>query len=190
MAVAFTNLSWWLWSGKHHQESKISKGASSVNSKTDSGMWESETLRFPLVKDTGSSSRRVKRKWHSREERRIDREYDVVLVPSDGGCVSGSESDDSDWSIGWLEPHGPGFPSDDETDNSFAVLVPCYGCDYVGMVRDTNSNTVSIAGNIPDSYSDGKSIVFNIFETFRYANYANLSHPLLFYLSGFMKFEI
>ena len=44
----------------------------------------------------------------SREERRIDREYDVVIVLSDagGGCLSGSESDDSDWSIGWLEPHG------------------------------------------------------------------------------------
>jgi len=44
----------------------------------------------------------VRRKWNSREERRkMDREYDVVLVPSDGGCVSGSESDDYDWSIGW-----------------------------------------------------------------------------------------
>lgn len=53
------------------------------------------------------------------------------MVPSDGTCLSRSESDDSDWSIGWLEPHGSGFLSeDDEADNSFAVLVPCYrsGC--------------------------------------------------------------
>ena len=88
----------------------------------------------------------------------MDREYDVVLVPSDGGCVSGSESDDSDWSIGWLEPHGPGFPSDDESDNSFAVLVPCYGRDCGTRVEDPTSNFLNGVGNFPDSYSDGKSI--------------------------------
>ena len=86
----------------------------------------------------------------------MDREYDVVLVPSDGGCVSGSESNDSDWSIGWLEPHGPGFPSDDEADNSFAVLVPCYGRDYGRIVEDPKSNLLSGVGKFPDSYSDGE----------------------------------
>ena len=67
-----------------------------------------------------------------------------------------SESDDSDWLIGWLEPHGPGFPSDDETDNSFAVLVPCYGREqaYDMMVEDPGSNFLSGVGNFPDSYSD------------------------------------
>ena len=161
MAVAFTQLSWWSWSGKH-QEPSISNG-SSMNSSTDPSVWESDALRFPLAKQAnmGSTSRRVKRKWHSREERKIDREYDIVLVPSDGGCVSGSESDDSDWSIGWLEPPGPGFPSDDETENSFAVLVPCYGHDYGGMVEDPESNILSTIGNFPDGYSDGKSISFN-----------------------------
>lgn len=166
MAVAFTNLSWWLWSGKH-QEPRIPNGSSVNSSSSDLNMWgESEVMRFPLVHanmggTSSSSSRRVKRKWHSREERKkIDREYDVVLVPSDGGCVSGSESDDSDWSIGWLEPHGPGFPSDDETtDNSFAVLVPCYGRDYGRMEEDTKGNLLSGVGNFPDTfYSDGKSI--------------------------------
>lgn len=154
MSVAFTNLSWWLWSGKH-QEPRISKGTS-INSSTDLNMLESEVMRFPLVQaNIGSSSRKVKRKWNSREERRkVDREYDVVLVPSDGGCVSGSESDDSDWSIGWLEPHGPGFPSDDETDNSFAVLVPCYGRDYGRIEEDTKSNLLNGVGHFLDSYSD------------------------------------
>ncbi|KAJ7965819.1 Ribosomal RNA small subunit methyltransferase A [Quillaja saponaria] len=148
MAVAFTNLSWWLWSGKH-QEPRISNGPA-INSSADSGMWESDALKSPLVKraDMGSSSRRVKGKWQSREERKIDREYDVVLVPSDGGCVSGSESDDSDWSIGWLEPHGPGFPSDDEKDNSFAVLVPCYGHGYGGKME--KNNILSNVGNFPN----------------------------------------
>ena len=72
-----------------------------------------------------SSSRKIKKKWNSREEMRIGKEYDV-LVPSDGVCLCGSESNDSGWSIGWLEPHAPDFQSDDEADESFAVLVPCY----------------------------------------------------------------
>jgi hypothetical protein len=165
MAVAFTNLSWWLWSGKH-QEPRIPNG-SSINSSPDSNMWESDALKFPLVKGTNMSfsSRRVKRKWHSREERKIDREYDVVIVPSDGECVSGSETDDSDWSIGWLEPHGPGFQSDDDTDDSFAVLVPCYARGYDDMVEDSKNNILTTVGNIPDSYSDGERFFFFFFDT-------------------------
>ncbi|XP_024171879.1 uncharacterized protein LOC112177869 [Rosa chinensis] len=65
-------------------------------------------------------------------------------------CVSGSESDDSDWSIGWLEPHGPGFQSEDDADDSFAVLVPCYGHaihDMVGKSKNKDQNTI---GSIPD----------------------------------------
>ncbi|KAG5251063.1 Homeodomain superfamily protein [Salix suchowensis] len=151
MAVAFTNLSWWLWSGKH-QEPRISNGPS-LNARPDPDLWESsDTLKFPLVQRTNvaSSSRRVKRKWHSREERKIDREYDVVLVPSDGGCVSGSESDDSDYSIGWLEPHGPEFQSDDDMDNSFAVLVPCYGRVQDNVFEDKKNSLFGAIVNIPD----------------------------------------
>ncbi|GKV33569.1 hypothetical protein SLE2022_114940 [Rubroshorea leprosula] len=153
MAVAFTNLSWWLWSGKH-QEPRISNG-SSLSLSSDSGSWESDNLKFPLVKGANfsSSSRRVKRKWHSREERKIDREYDVVLVPSDGGCVSGSESDDSDYSIGWLEPHGPEFQSDNDTDNSFAVLVPCYEHSQDSMGENPQNNILGAIVNISDGYS-------------------------------------
>ncbi|KAK9270891.1 hypothetical protein L1049_026477 [Liquidambar formosana] len=157
MDVAFTQLSWWLWSGKQ-QEPKISNG-STLNSSPDSGFLELDTVKFPLV-DRGnmaSSSRRIKRKWQSREERKIDREYDVVIVPSDGGCVSGSESDDSDWSIGWLEPHGPGFPSDDETDNSFAVLVQCYGRGRQDVVEDSRNKILNAIGNFSDGSPAGKS---------------------------------
>ncbi|KAJ4963467.1 hypothetical protein NE237_023406 [Protea cynaroides] len=126
MSLGFSRISWWLWGGKVH-ESTVSSDASSSDLGLD--VRESDTVKFSSVKGgkMQSSSRRIKRKRHSREERRIDREYDVVLVPSDGGCLSGSESDDSDWSIGWLEPHAPDFLSDDETESSFAVLVPCYG---------------------------------------------------------------
>lgn len=162
MALAFTHLSWWLRGGKH-QEPKISNG-SSLNSLPDSGLWEPDNLKFPLVRraNMASSSRRTKRKWQSREERKIDREYDVVLVPSDGGCVSGSESDDSDYSIGWLEPHGPGFQSDDDVDNSFAVLVPCYGHVQDDVVEDSTKNILGAIMNIPDRYSAGKSYFFAI----------------------------
>ncbi|KAJ4832848.1 hypothetical protein Tsubulata_001932 [Turnera subulata] len=90
MAVAFNNISWWLWSGKQ-KEPGISNGSSS-NGRADSDFFDSDNMKFPLVQgpNMASSSRRVKPKWRSREERKIDREYDVVLVPSDGGCVSGS----------------------------------------------------------------------------------------------------
>ncbi|XP_028802220.1 uncharacterized protein LOC114757362 [Neltuma alba] len=154
MAVAFTHLSWWLWSGKS-QKPKITNSPC-INSPVDSGMWESDALRFPWVNQAkmGSSSRRTKRKWHNREKQKIDTEYDVVLVPSDGGCVSDSESDGSDWSIGWLEPHGPEFPSDDESDKSFAVLVPCYGRQYSGTLEDPKSNILTTVGNFPDNCSD------------------------------------
>lgn len=157
MAVSFTRLSWWLWGGK---EKEPVSNSSPLNSSSEWGfsLKERETVKFPLVKGTkiAPSHRKVKRKWQSREERRIDREYDVVLVPSDGGgCLSGSESDDSDWSIGWLEPHGSDFQSDDESDNSFAVLVPCYrpGCKEV---EDSNNELLSAIKNLPNELSPGK----------------------------------
>lgn len=153
MALAYTPLSWWLWSGKH-QEPKISKGTS-VNSSPDSGLFELDTLKLTLDRrrNMASSSRKVKRKWESREERKIDREYDIVLVPSDGGCVSGSESDDSDWSVGWLEPHGPGFQSDDDRDDSFAVLVPCYGRGRANLEDNAQDKFMQIIGNFRDIHA-------------------------------------
>ncbi|KAK4354750.1 hypothetical protein RND71_026944 [Anisodus tanguticus] len=150
MALAYTPLSWWLWSGKH-EEPKISKGTS-VNSSPDS--LELDTLKLSLDRrrNMASSSRKVKRKWESREERKIDREYDIVLVPSDGGCVTGSESDDSDWSVGWLEPHGPGFQSDDD---SFAVLVPCYGRGRANLEDNAQDNFMHTIGNFRDIHASG-----------------------------------
>ncbi|XP_020264522.1 uncharacterized protein LOC109840332 [Asparagus officinalis] len=135
MAVAFTRFSYWIWGSKDHETPNTSPNSSS---EFPSGYREPDSLRFSSIGPRiRSSTRRVKRKWQSREERRrIDREYDIVLVPSDGGCMSGSESEDSDWSVGWLEPHGSDFDSDAE--NSFAVLVPCYGrgrCEKVEAMK-------------------------------------------------------
>ena len=53
MSVSLTHLSWWLWSGKHQEPKKLSNG-SSLNSSQDSGLWESDALKFPLVKGTSS----------------------------------------------------------------------------------------------------------------------------------------
>lgn len=158
MAVSLSRFSWWLWGGKE-KESLAAKG-SSANSLQDWGPGfreQPETVKFWSV---SPSTRKVKRKWNSREERRrgIDKEYDVVLVPSDDVCLSGSESDDSDWSIGWLEPHAPDFQSDDEADNSFAVLVPCYRDDCKALVVEEPSNQfLSAIKSLSNEYSpEGK----------------------------------
>lgn len=55
----------------------------------------------------------------------LDLDFDMVIVQPD--YFSGSNSEGSDWSVGWFEPHAPEFCSDGEAENSFAVLVPCYG---------------------------------------------------------------
>lgn len=166
MAVSFTRISWWLWSGKDKEA--VSNG-SSLNPSADrgKGLKEVDNVKFPSVKGTATmaapSTRKVKRKWQSREERRIksiDKEYDVVLVPSDGVCLSGSESDESDWSIGWLEPHAPGFQSDDEGgDDSFAVLVPCYRHDNKVLEEGPNSHFLSAVKNLTNDYADGEKYV-------------------------------
>ncbi|KAF6176417.1 hypothetical protein GIB67_039556 [Kingdonia uniflora] len=146
--------------GAKEHDSGISGGSGLNNSSTELGMGlrDHDTVKFPSVKGAKmrpSASGRPKRKWNSREERRIDREYDVVLVPSDGGCMSGSESDDSDWSIGWMEPHAPDFQSDDERESSFAVLVPCYGRGRKELVDDTKNQLFGAIGDLTNGYSAG-----------------------------------
>ncbi|PNX72766.1 hypothetical protein L195_g028661 [Trifolium pratense] len=71
------------------------------------------------------------------DETRIDKEYDV----GDWYFLSASESDDSVWSIGWLEPlcfdleNNDNDDEDDSGDDSFAVLISCYspGCKEVEL---------------------------------------------------------
>ncbi|KAK9074903.1 hypothetical protein SSX86_003222 [Deinandra increscens subsp. villosa] len=129
MSFSLTRFSWWYWSNGKDKQPIISSGSASDSMKLSSSKKKEAKL---------SSSKKVKKKWQSREERKrvVDKEYDIVLVPSDGVCLSASDesSYDSDWSIGWMEPHAPDFFQSDEedveseavTDNSFAVLVPCY----------------------------------------------------------------
>ncbi|GMH06287.1 hypothetical protein Nepgr_008127 [Nepenthes gracilis] len=156
-------ISWWFRGGKEREKGTIFAD-SSLNSSSHLGLGPREAdteEEFPSLKGAKisfSSQRKITKKWQSREERRmIDREYDVVLVPSDGVCLSGSESDDSDWSIGWLEPHGSEFLSDDETGDSFAVLVPCYRNDRKGLVEGPNKQLSSAIKNLKIGHFTGKS---------------------------------
>ncbi|KAF8406095.1 hypothetical protein HHK36_008175 [Tetracentron sinense] len=155
MAVTFTRLSWWLWGGTDHEPNVSTAPSLNSSSDFDLGLWDPNIVKFPSVKGgkMATPSRKVKRKWHSREERRIDTKYDIVLVPSDGGCLSGTESSDSDWSIGWLEPHAPDFLSDDETESSFAVLVRCYGRGRKELVENSKNQFLGAIGNLPIGYS-------------------------------------
>ncbi|KAI3665090.1 hypothetical protein L6452_43708 [Arctium lappa] len=114
-----------------------------------------------LSSSSSSSSKKVKKKWQSREERRrvVDKEYDVVLVPSDGVCLSASEesSYDSDWSIGWMEPHAHDFlqsDSDDVSDNNFAVLVPCYrnDCKAFKMEEEPSNQLLTVLSKLPNGF--------------------------------------
>ncbi|KAF5738034.1 hypothetical protein HS088_TW13G00928 [Tripterygium wilfordii] len=126
MAASLTRFSLWLWGSKEKE---------------------------PV---SNASSRKVKRRWQSREDRGVERERAVVFVPSDGGVyLSGSESEGPDWSIGWVEPHGPNFRSDDEIDDGFAVLVPCYRPGCKELVEASTGQLLSAINNLPKESSSG-----------------------------------
>ncbi|XP_051117833.1 uncharacterized protein LOC127242363 [Andrographis paniculata] len=120
-------ISWSWFVGKDKEKVSNGSSAASKNLGVEIGeesknRSENTKLSSNRRKSSSSLSGKSKREWKSNGEssrgnRIVDKECDdMVLVPSDG------ESSDSDWSIGWLEPHGPNF----ENDDSFAVLVPCY----------------------------------------------------------------
>jgi hypothetical protein len=98
------------------------RGGTRVASSGDSSSPAQLSSGWP-VKRRGGRRRRSSKKW---TEKKIDTEFDVVIVPNDGFSMSGSDSEDSDWSVGWFEPHHADFTEHDPED-SFAVLVPCYG---------------------------------------------------------------
>ncbi|KAL8172014.1 hypothetical protein V2J09_023818 [Rumex salicifolius] len=144
MSLALTDLSRWLWSSKK-KEKKLQNVSNLLISATELNLLEVDSVKFPLTvgRTTTSKSRRVNRKLHARQKQKIDREYDVVLVPSDGSCISDSDSDASDWSIGWSEPHAPGFQSNGENDGGFGVLVQCYGSKNRDATRVVNKSMVN-----------------------------------------------
>jgi hypothetical protein len=133
--MALSRFTQWLWPGPAAARvatHELPSGGLTGSSFPDfpSGFREPDTVTFHTGRGGGgrrTRPRRVRNRRRSRGEPRVDREYDMVIVPSDGGgCLSGSDSDDSDWSIGWLEPQAPELQTDGDHENCFAVLVPCY----------------------------------------------------------------
>ncbi|CAN7046505.1 unnamed protein product [Brassica rapa subsp. trilocularis] len=106
MAVSFPRLPRWLCGGGGGSTKKDSKGSS-------------PSLKKTIKTGSSSSVKKMKRGWVDRGEE--EGKMGNVLFP---------EPDDPEWSIGWVEPHGPGFKSEDDTGGGggggFVVLVPCY----------------------------------------------------------------
>ncbi|KAF8109622.1 hypothetical protein N665_0094s0087 [Sinapis alba] len=75
---------------------------------------------------------------------------DSVAVASAAAAV--------EWSVGWTEPLGPGFQSDEEGDDGgFLVLVPCYRAVAEGS---SNKQLLTAVKNLPNGLSsDGKNYV-------------------------------
>lgn len=110
MAVSFPRLPRWLCGGNTKEREKkesIPKGSSSLS---------------PSLKKSkaASSVKKTKRGggWIGRGGGSGGEEEKM-------GNVVFPEPDDPEWSIGWVEPHGPGFKSEDDS-GGFVVLVPCY----------------------------------------------------------------
>ncbi|URE38367.1 hypothetical protein MUK42_16513 [Musa troglodytarum] len=158
MSPSFSRFSFWIWGKKNHESSNSSLSSSP---ELPSGFKETDYLKFPPVNEprTRTNSRKNKKKWQGREDRRIDKEYDIEVVPSDGGYMSGSESDDSDWSIGWLEHLSPDFRSNNESENSFAVLVPCYARGRSEQAESSKSHVLGAVDRTGDDLSDGKKYI-------------------------------
>ncbi|KAG8047174.1 hypothetical protein GUJ93_ZPchr0008g14120 [Zizania palustris] len=124
--MGLSRFSHWIWPGsrtRRAREAPVSNlaMADALFPDSPSGFREPDVMRVPSSGGDDARRRKGTNRRCGREEARVDREHDMVIVPSDGGGYF-SDSDDSDWSIGWLEPLGPDLHS----DGSFAVLVPCY----------------------------------------------------------------
>ncbi|KAL0423158.1 UNVERIFIED_CONTAM: hypothetical protein Sradi_0850600 [Sesamum radiatum] len=156
MALSFTRFSW-LWLGGKDKE-QVSNG-SLINSINPLGEWglglrgEAENLKFYSKKGVIEGCPRRARVGKQRGNGRVGKR-------GAGGLTKRSESDDSDWSIGWLEPHAPDFQGGDEADDSFAVLVPCYRHNFQELeekVEEPSVQFLSAVKKLPNDYSAGKA---------------------------------
>ncbi|KAF8092138.1 hypothetical protein N665_0423s0023 [Sinapis alba] len=115
---------WWLLGGKKEKET--------------------EALKFP-AKINRDKGRVIKRKEMELESFGSSGTESVALAAAAAG-------DGPEWSVGWTEPHGPGFQND---DGGFLVLVPCYKAVVEGS---SNNQLLSAVKNLPNGLSpDGKN---------------------------------
>ncbi|CAH2076108.1 unnamed protein product [Thlaspi arvense] len=107
---------------------------------------ETEALKFPTKINRGKG-RVIKRK-----------ELELESFGSSGSAesVAAAAADGPEWSVGWTEPHGPGFQGDEEGDDGgFLVLVPCYRAVVEGS---SNNQLLAAVKNLPNGLSpDGKN---------------------------------
>ncbi|KAJ4799314.1 Stromelysin-2 [Rhynchospora pubera] len=147
-------LSHWFRGSKKPQETSSS---SQISSSFRSGFYDldSSNPQSPSSRIRASlSPRRVKRPGQCT----IDKEYNIVMVPSDGECFSESDSDGSDWSIGWLEPHGSDFePEPHKKESSFAVLVPCYKTGTIQRKAESFNRLSGVGNNNASAVSGSES---------------------------------
>ncbi|CAK9320544.1 unnamed protein product [Citrullus colocynthis] len=150
MAVSFSRFSFWFWNGKE-KETVANGSPPNSSSEFGTGLREPESLKFKRVDLPSSSKKKVnKQKWQSKKGTRIDWEYDFVMVPSGGDDMQMPDSaDEADWSIGWLEPHGPGFQSDD----SFAALVPSYSNRSKEVAEGSNLELLAAIKKLQNEFS-------------------------------------
>ncbi|CAE6153214.1 unnamed protein product [Arabidopsis arenosa] len=109
---------------------------------------ETEALKFPT-----KITRVNKRKELEIESFGSSGSESVAVV----ACVGVGVGDGPEWSVGWTEPHGPDFQSDDEGDDGgFLVLVPCYRAVVEGS--SNNNQLLSAVKNLPNGLPpDGKN---------------------------------
>ncbi|XP_062192307.1 uncharacterized protein LOC133895806 [Phragmites australis] len=134
--MALSRISHWIWPGsrtRSRRPRELPAGSTSMTNglfpDSPSGFREPCVVGLPSSGGGARPRKGKSRRRGGRREARVDREHDMVIVPSDGdggGCLLESDSDCSDWSIGWLEPHAPELQNDGDSEGSFAVLVPCY----------------------------------------------------------------
>ncbi|KAL4387472.1 hypothetical protein GQ457_09G011030 [Hibiscus cannabinus] len=148
MAVSFSGFRWW-FRGVGNKDKQLVSNGSSLNSSSSS----SDTVKFQ------TNIAPSKGKWAGGEKTKV--------VQSDGLILSGyDESDGPEWSIGWEEPHGPGFQADDEEDGGFAVVVPCYKPGCKELVEGPNNQLLSAIKNLSNGFSsEGSNPVQQWFPT-------------------------
>ncbi|CAO2206691.1 unnamed protein product [Urochloa humidicola] len=129
MAMSLTRFSQWIWPGSRARSRK-DREPPSASAAVANGLFPDSPSGFREPDAAGGAARPRKGKGRRRGgggEPRANGEHGMVIVQSDGdGCLSDSDSDGSDWSIGWLEPLAPDLQSEGDSEGSFAVLVPCY----------------------------------------------------------------
>eukprot|EP01018_Ginkgo_biloba_P035267 Gb_14558 [translate_table: standard] len=152
--MAFPNITRWLWRRRDSiaqprptKSSSQPSAAAASSSPTSASKPRGKSRGAESAVSGGQQQRHnngkksgPRRQWRGRRESRIDTEFDSVLVPTEVECMSGSESGDSDWSIGWYEPHSSELSSENGSENSFAVLVPCYGIPSGPVVESWNGD--------------------------------------------------